>query len=100
MRLVRFDNRQEVYACRECAVETLLLDCHHCERRLVRRLPDSEQGIARWACYRCRVTKHKCPSCGAGWVLANAAQGRDGEGLSCEHCDGHWLSESEIGAPQ
>ena len=98
MRLVRFENRQEVFACYSCNTETLLLDCHLCERRAVRQLPDSEHHIARWACHRCRITKHKCPSCNKGWVVPAALTNSQQPGYCCEHCQQHWADEAQIGA--
>ena len=99
MRLVRFENRQEVFACRDCNTETLLLDCHLCERRAVRKLPESDNHIARWACHRCRITKHKCPSCNKGWVVpASLTPSPHEDGYCCEHCEHQWPEEANIGA--
>lgn len=98
MRLVRFEDRQEVFSCRNCKAETLLLDCHLCERRSVRRLPDSDNHIARWACHRCRITKHKCPSCNKGWVVPARLTGSKQQGYCCENCQQHWAEQSQIGA--
>ena len=95
MRLVRFENRQEVYACRQCHAESLLLDCHYCERRTVRQLADA-QGVQRWACHRCQVTQYKCPSCNSGWVIAQAALNAGKSGFSCGHCKTHWLKKESI----
>lgn len=96
MRLVRFDNRQEVYACRSCQAESLLLDCHLCERRAVRKLPETENGLRRWACYHCQVDKYNCPACGSGWVVPASLLGRPGEGFCCEHCAQCWAGPAEI----
>lgn len=90
MRLVSYQQRRELYACQQCQVESLLLDCHYCERRGVHRLPDSGQGVARWACQRCRIIQHKCPNCNAGWVVDNAVSGASGSGFGCSHCSAHW----------
>ena len=98
MRLVRFDNRQEVFACRSCQLESLLLDCHLCERRAVRRLPETANGLKRWACYYCQVDKYGCPACGEGWVVPARILGKPGTGYCCEHCQKSWHSTEEITA--
>ncbi len=96
MRLVRFEQRQEVFACNHCQHESLLLDCPLCERRLVRRLPDSAAGIERWACYRCQRDKFKCPRCHSGWVLSSPRQASGQQRYCCEHCDAAWPAAVEI----
>jgi transposase-like protein len=98
MRLVRFEGRQEVFACRECGQESLMLDCHLCERRAVRQLPDAATGVARWACDRCRIPKYKCPECKQGWVVPSELTGTEKGGYRCEHCQHHWPSADNIGA--
>ncbi|WP_101759408.1 hypothetical protein [Oceanicoccus sp. KOV_DT_Chl] len=102
MRLVRFDRRQEVFACRQCQAETLLLDCHYCERRTVRRLVDSSGGVARWSCHRCEVVMHKCPNClqrqQQGWIVSNAILSKGQSGFTCQRCGVHWPSADKIEA--
>lgn len=97
MRLVRFENRQEVFVCRSCEAETLLLDCHYCERRSVRQLNDSDQGLKRWACYRCQVEQVKCPDCQQGWVIPSQVLDPQASGFSCGNCQQSWLAAEQIG---
>ena len=97
MRLVRFQQRREVYGCRQCGVESLVLDCHYCERRTVRQLVDSPTGVARWACYQCQVVQHKCPACHQGWVVDKRVLDPNAHGFSCQHCLREWAFATDIG---
>lgn len=95
MRLVRFDNRQEVFACRLCNKESHLLDCELCEHRSVQRLPDSPEGLSPWACYRCQLEKYSCPACPRGWVSAGNRPGLV-DVYTCDKCNQHWSSLAEM----
>jgi len=72
MRLVRYQGNREIWACRDCAAETPLLDCHCCERRgvhLAVAQPDAEN---LWDCTFCGNRKRQCGHCGKGWMVAAA----------------------------
>jgi transposase-like protein len=97
MRLIRFQQRHEVYGCRQCGVESLLLDCHYCERRSVRQLPDSVASIARWACHQCQIVQYKCPACDRGWVVDKQVSNPLASGFSCQHCQQQWAVDTDIG---
>lgn len=96
MRLVRFENRREIYACKSCGFESLLLDCHFCERRSVRQKPDSENGVAVWACYRCQIDQHKCPSCNFDWVIPASIHDAKATHWECQGCKARWESKEMI----
>ena len=83
-RLVRFEKGLGIWACRECGYETRLIDCHTCERRLIRRLGRNASGAAVWACVNCQQPKLACPTCEAGWLIAA------GPGVVCTHCKAEW----------
>ncbi|ROS01158.1 hypothetical protein EDC56_1586 [Sinobacterium caligoides] len=102
VRLVRYQAGLEVWACRQCDYESPVLDCHTCERRLVRKQGNNSAGHELWSCYNCAKPKLKCPSCRRGWVMhrslffefkPTAAQGE----YCCDHCDQSWLDEEAIG---
>ena len=89
MRLVRYQGSREIWACRDCAAETPLLDCHCCERRGVHltAMPAGAENI--WDCAFCGNRKRQCAHCGKGWVMAQAS-GRN----SCSHCGREGLEVS------
>lgn len=84
MRLVRFEAGREIWQCRNCSTESLVLDCGLCEQRSVRRVPD-HHGSTRWACSRCQVDQYPCQTCGRGWVRDLA-----GSWLPCDRCGASW----------
>lgn len=89
MRLVRYQHGLGVHACRECDNESVLLDCHLCERRAVRKLGPNEAGNEVWACYNCRVPKIKCPQCARGWVESHSEQ--------CDYCEAEFPDTKKLG---
>lgn len=91
-RLVRYENGLGVWACRRCGYETPLLDCHTCERRLIRRLGRNRAGTEVWSCYLCQAPKLACPSCHAGWIVAGEQGSAD-----CTRCKHHWDKASVLG---
>lgn len=98
LRLLRFEGSRGIWACRQCGYETRLLDCHTCERTLIRRLGRNAAGCGVWACVNCRQPKLACPHCAAGWLEAA------GNGLRCAHCGSRWpdqalLAETAVVGP-
>jgi len=90
-RLVRFEQGLGIWACRQCGYETRLIDCHTCERRLIRRLGRNAAGCAVWACVNCQQPKLACPRCEAGWIMDS------GKGACCSHCGQAWASMEALG---
>ncbi len=89
-RLVRFEGGLGIWACRQCGYETRLIDCHTCERRLIRRLGRNASGCAVWSCWHCQQPKMACPACEAGWLL------EEGNGVRCTHCQQHWADQAML----
>lgn len=72
LRLVRFEAGRDIWRCRECGAESLVLDCSLCEQRTLRRVRGG-QGPERWACSRCQVEQYRCPHCPTGWMREQGA---------------------------
>lgn len=91
MRLLRYQGEREIWACQDCGEESMLLDCHLCERRGVRRAGQTDQQVEWWACHRCEVPQYRCPACGKGWLHP----GDSGE-WTCGHCHAGRAGVGEI----
>ncbi len=91
MRLLRYQGEREIWACSQCGEESMLLDCHLCERRGVRRAGQTDQQVEWWACHRCEVPQYRCPDCGKSWL-----QPADDGHWHCPQCG---CDRAEVGAP-
>lgn len=81
MRLTRYQGHLEIWACRACAAETPLLDCHCCERRGVHLQHENPAGANDWGCAFCGHHKRQCGACGRGWLQDDGKGGQ-----ACASC--------------
>lgn len=96
--LKAFEGGREIWACQQCEFDSLVLDCHFCERRGVLKAGSNEKAVAVWHCGQCSVKKHQCPSCSKGWVMPAELLQPGASGLVCDQCQHSWSDDSELGS--